>query len=95
MTLLALWPTLEALYGKIEAVPDLPVRGAASLATRLEAGRESAFLSKRLATIVRDVPLEGAVGKLGLNEPDWQALDALCGRLGFSALPSRIRKQLS
>ncbi len=89
VTLLSHWPSLEALYGEVEAVRDLAVRGAASLAARLESGREAAFLSKRLATIVRDAPLEVRVADLELGAPGWQVLDDVCARLGFSTLPGR------
>ncbi len=51
-----------ARYGCIEDIPDasgqwdVAVRGAVGLATRLAAGRREAYLYRRLATLVTDVP---------------------------------------
>ena len=51
-----------ARYRHIEAIPDasgqwdVAVRGAVSLAARLAAGRDEAYLYRRLATLVTDVP---------------------------------------
>lgn len=53
---------LLARYGHIEDIPDasgqwdVAVRGAVNLAARLAEGRQEAYLYRRLATLVSDVP---------------------------------------
>lgn len=62
--------TLLARYGTIEAIPldaaawDVKVTGAPRLAATLAANREAALLYKKLATLVRDVPLRESLGDL-------------------------------
>jgi DNA polymerase-1 len=56
ITLLQTFAHLEALYSDLERVETLPLRGAKTLRHKLAAGREAAFLSKRLATIALDAP---------------------------------------
>ncbi len=74
---------LEGLYAHLDQVAGLPVRGAKSLGARLEAHRDAAFLSYRLATIRLDVPLELAPGALQPAEPDHPALRQLYQTLEF------------
>ena len=65
----------------------------AKLQASLEASREQIVLSKRLATIVRDVPLPGVdIPALDAapHVPDWTAVRALFERLEFRALLKRI-----
>ena len=61
---------LLARHVHLEAVPDDPaawpegIRGAARLAAVLASSREPALLFRRLATLVRDVPLPGSLDDL-------------------------------
>lgn len=48
--------------------------------------RAEALLSKRLATIHTDAPLDAAPGELSYGDPDIEALVALCQELGFTSL---------
>lgn len=61
--LIAHFGSLDAVYARLDEVPTLPVRGAKSLARKLEAGREAAHLSRRLLALRDDVPL-GAIRPL-------------------------------
>ncbi|MFT7520267.1 MAG: DNA polymerase-1, partial [Kiritimatiellia bacterium] len=47
---------LDSIYGSLHKVADLPIRGARTLAKKLEAGRDDAYRSLTLATLHRDVP---------------------------------------
>ena len=85
---------LLARYGHIEDIPDAPgqwdvaVRGAGNLAARLAEGREQAYLYRRLATLVTDVP-----GVLDSAPPGAGAVDSLAwvgARPGFAELCRRI-----
>lgn len=55
--LLGHFGTLDALLARVEEVPFLRVRGAASAAARLREHREQALLCRRLTTIALDAPL--------------------------------------
>lgn len=87
--------TLLARYGHIEDIPDasgqwdVAVRGAVNLAARLAEGRQEAYLYRRLATLVSDVP-----GVLDSTPPDAAgAVDSLAWvgpRPGFAEVCRRI-----
>ncbi|MEJ2191782.1 MAG: DNA polymerase I [Nitrospirota bacterium] len=53
-------------------------------------GRETIELSRRLAEIRCDVPLEIREGDIALKEPDWQALLRIFRERGFTSLMQRI-----
>jgi len=81
--LLAELGDLDGIYADLDAVGELSLRGARSVAARLAADRERAFLSRRLATVARDAPARAGLRELRLRAPDRQRLEALFGRLGF------------
>lgn len=76
---------LDDLYGQLERVPTLDVRGAKSLPAKLEAAREMAYLSRRLATIKTDVELPFGPADLANAEPDRDALIELFRQLEFKS----------
>ncbi|MEE4182242.1 DNA polymerase I [Pseudomonas viridiflava] len=76
---------LKELYGNLEAVAGLPIRGAKTLAAKLEEHREMAFLSYELATIKIDVPLDIELDQLHCGEPDRDALMELYAELEFKS----------
>lgn len=88
--LLARFDHLEQLFDGLEAVSELPLRGASSLARKLEQHREAAFLSRELATVARDGPAEAGLRELRLGAPDRARVEALCERLGFERLRARL-----
>jgi 5'-3' exonuclease len=88
--LLAEFADLEAIYAELERIGELPLRGARSLAARLEAGREEAFLSRRLATLAADAPAVAELDRLALDGADRSAVERLFARLGFRGLIERI-----
>lgn len=90
--LLAVFPDLDELYRRLGEVAALPLRGAAGIARRLAEARDIAFLSRRLATVARDAPVEAELGDLALAPPDPALLDPLFARLGFSTLAERARR---
>jgi DNA polymerase-1 len=81
--LLAHFGTLEALYERIGEVPQVQVRGAKTLGPKLAEHKESAFLSKRLATIHCAVELPLGPRDLAMRTPDKAKLKALYSRFGF------------
>ncbi|MBI6701941.1 DNA polymerase I [Pseudomonas viridiflava] len=76
---------LKELYGNLEAVAGLPIRGAKTLAAKLEEHRDMAFLSYELATIKIDVPLDIELDQLHCGEPDRDALMELYAELEFKS----------
>lgn len=73
--LLAHFGTLDALLERIDEVPFLRLRGAATLATRLREQREHALLWRRLTTIALDAPLpEGGFARAGGDAGELQSL---------------------
>ena len=74
---------IDAIYRQLDAVAELPIRGAKSLASKLEGARGDAELSYALATIKTDCDLGLAEGDLDSNPPDQDALTALFRELEF------------
>ena len=74
---------LQGIYGHLDQVADLAIRGAKSLAAKLEEHKEAAFLSYELATIKTDVPLNIEVDALHPGEADREALIELYRLLEF------------
>ncbi len=83
--LIAAYGTLEGVYENLDS-PDI-TKG---LRAKLEAGRELAFLSRRLATIVRDVPLPCTLADLENRGPDAAGLREKFAELDFTALIRRF-----
>lgn len=89
---------LLTAFDSIEAIPldpgrweGIAVRGAARAARRLAEHRERALLTRRLATVVPDVP-GVAPGLRGVRRgaPDPQRLARLCDRLGWGGIRQRM-----
>ena len=74
---------IAAIYERLDAVADLPIRGAKSLAAKLEGARGDAELSYELATIKTDCDLELAEGDLDSSPLDDEALVELFRELEF------------
>ncbi len=90
---------LLARHPHLEDVPSDParwppvIRGAAKLAAALESGREDALLFRRLATLVKDVPLRETLEDLrwrGIPRARFQAwCDGMGARSRFAFLEAR------
>ncbi|MBN2801448.1 MAG: hypothetical protein JXX28_20065 [Deltaproteobacteria bacterium] len=82
--LLAEFDHLEDLYGGLERVLYLKVRGARALQNKLAEGKEQAYLTRELVLLRRDAPIPGLSAESDLRPtfpgPD---ADALFDRLGF------------
>jgi 5'-3' exonuclease len=88
-TLLGIYGSMDALLGKLHEVPLLKLRGAAQHAARLREHRDTALLSRQLATIVRDAPLPGDFASARRREPDAEGIDRLCERLRIGPMTRR------
>ncbi|NHN78953.1 DNA polymerase I [Azotobacter chroococcum] len=76
---------LDVIYASLDKVPGLPIRGAKSLAARLEEHREMAYLSYQLATIKTDVALDIEIDALHPAAADRAALIELYRELEFKS----------
>lgn len=56
--LLQEYSTVEGVYDNLDAIASLKIRGAKTLGAKLRDHREKAFLSKLLATVAYDAPIE-------------------------------------
>src|SRR5690606_25021829 len=87
--LLAHFGTLHALLERVEEIPFLRLRGAASCAARLRANREQALLYRELATIACDVHLPRAGGRFRRGDGDARALNELSELVRFGPMTRR------
>ncbi|MDU8617010.1 DNA polymerase I [Pseudomonas syringae] len=76
---------IKELYENLDKVASLPIRGAKTLAAKLEEHREMAFLSYELATIKIDVPLDIELDQLHCGEPNRDTLMELYAELEFKS----------
>lgn len=87
MALIQAFSSLEKLYAALDANPagdDQLLKGA--VLGKLTSDRETAFLSKELATIKRDVPLEFDLEQCRVTGYDKDQVIALFQQFGFKSL---------
>ena len=90
--LLGAFADLDAIYADLPRVAELEVRGARSLAKKLEASRESAMLSRELARLALDAPVRARLADLELRGARAEVVGPLFERLGIHSLASRIQR---
>ena len=81
--LLSDFETLEGVYQNIEAI-----KGATQ--TKLKEGRETAFLSRQLCTIVTDIALPMGLDDLKLKPIEPEPMKELLRELGFSSFERKL-----
>lgn len=87
--LITTYGNLEDIYDAIKKKPDEIKPG---VLKKLSEYKKDAFMSRELATIVRDVKLRYNEDDLAVDAPDYDRVVALVQRLGFKSLLSRIPK---
>jgi DNA polymerase-1 len=83
-TLIAKFGTVEDIYSRLDEIDKKSVRG------KLEKSRDSAELSKTLATVRRDVPVDFSLKKCRLGEPDTETLVRIFQEHGFRKFLSNL-----
>jgi DNA polymerase-1 len=78
--------TLENLYNRIDDIEKMKLRGAARVRDLLREKKDTAFLSRALATVKRDVPLDTRLEDLKFTGFDLDKSRALFTELEFSNL---------
>ena len=76
INLLKQYDTIEDIYGHIDEIKG-------KMKEKLEADKENAFISKEIATIYRDVPLEVSFDDVIYHGPDFVLLNKLYENLEF------------
>ncbi|HEX6801062.1 MAG TPA: 5'-3' exonuclease H3TH domain-containing protein [Candidatus Binatia bacterium] len=82
--------SLENLYDHLDEIEQMKLRGAARVRKILEEGKDAAFLSRALATVKRDVPLETGIEELKLTGFNVEKSRALFTELEFTNLITLI-----
>ncbi len=82
--------SLDEIYRRLDDVSTLAIRGAKSLRRKLEEQRETALLSRRLATIATDAPAVADLDGLRLDGADPKLVDPLFEELKFGRIRDRI-----
>ena len=78
--------TLENLYDHLDEVKTMKLRGAARVRDLLEEKRDTAFLSRALATVKRDVPLDTGLPELQFTGFNLEKTRTLFTELEFTNL---------
>ncbi len=94
VALLAELESMDEIFRRLDDVSTLAIRGAKSLRGKLEAQRETALLSRRLATIATDAPATADLDELRLNGADPELVDPLFEELKFGRIRDRIPRWL-
>ncbi|MGE5217722.1 MAG: 5'-3' exonuclease [Chloroflexota bacterium] len=77
---------LENLFSRLDEVEAMPLRGASRVRKILAAGKDAAFLSRDLATVRRDLPLDIRLEQLKFTGYDQEKTRALFTELEFTNL---------
>lgn len=78
--------SLENLFSHLDDLEQAGIKGGARIAKMLRDGKEAAFLSRSLAIVRTDAPLEIGLEKLRYQGPNRERLRELFSELGFSQL---------
>ena len=82
--------SLDELYGDLERVAAIKMRGADALGERLRQHREAVYMARQLTSIACDVPLEMEAHGVRRRAPDLAALEAFYNVQRFGPF---LRKQ--
>lgn len=93
--LLAECGDIETLLAKREGVADLPLRGAAVIAARLDEFAQQVKLAKQLASLVDNVELNVELADLQPLVVDIEVAQALAEEFGIGGLKAKIGRTLS
>lgn len=77
--------TLDAIYKNLEKTPS-------AIAEKLKDGKENSKVSKKLATIVKDVPIEIKIDDCAKWDVDSKKVLDLFAEFGFKTLTERVKK---
>ena len=86
--------SMDAVYARLDEVAALDIRGAKSIAKKLEAGRRMAYLSRELVRLNTDAPLSKDAMTLGMlrYRGPRQDADAHFDEIGYRAPLQALRR---
>lgn len=90
--LLQAFEDIDAIYANLERVAAMPIRGAKGVAARLASHHDMALLSRQLATVHCDVPLNVSLQQLRWEKPNARRIARLFNELGFGTV---LREQVA
>ena len=93
--LLSHFGDLESIFANLDAVCEVNVRGAKTLATKLEKHREDALLARRLTGIACDAPLDDPETSIRRAMPALGAINALFDEAGIGTALRRQAERIS
>lgn len=79
--------TLEGIYENLEKIKP-------TIRKKLESGKESAFMSKKLAEIWLDAPVELDLEKAGIKNFDYESVLKMLKKLEFNSLVRKIPQEM-
>src|SRR5207247_1568313 len=88
--ILAVCTGIEDMLGLPEKLTSAPIRGKDRIVAHIRDNKETIRLSRKLATICCEVPIEVEPRGLRYRRGDRQALVALCAELGFQRVLEEI-----
>ena len=83
IVLIQYFHSLENLYARLDETAQCNLRGVARIRKILAAGKDQAFLSRQLATVNANVPIEVTLTDVRSRPPDMKKVRALFSELGF------------
>jgi DNA polymerase-1 len=86
IALIQRYQTLEKLFEQLSELETTRIKGASRIRKALSEGKEKAFLSRDLATVRRDVPIQVELEELRYRGPDKEKLRKLFSELEFNQL---------
>ena len=87
--------SLEDIYNNLDRVHEVNVRGAKTLATKLETHRDDAMLARRLTGIACDAPFEDAETAMQPSAPKLGEINALFDEAGIGMALRRQAERVS
>jgi 5'-3' exonuclease len=87
--------SLEEIYDNLDRVHEVKVRGAKTLATKLETHRNDAMLARRLTGIACDAPIENAEDAMQPSAPRLGEINALFDEAGIGSALRRQAERVS
>ena len=88
--LLGDFESVDDLYDNLERVVDVPVRGAGKLGARLAEHKDAVNISRDLARIRYDAPVDASESSLARRRPDLVGLNKFYDGVGFG---TALRRQ--
>ncbi|MFQ5477039.1 MAG: DNA polymerase I [Candidatus Binatia bacterium] len=89
--LIAHFGSIEDMYERLDEIEQLEIRGAASVKKKVAEGADLARISKRLATVIRDVELGLSIEDLAFSSPYTPQLMRLAEELEMKGLAVRLK----